>query len=850
MDRFRNYETVNRLAATALFRAGKLAPRLLLACVISAICGCGGNSGSNSAQNGALAANWQFSMSAPSDGSFVGNPSGPSVYSVLQGGFLLQSNGSVTGQAVFSLWLPQGNNVFTLCNSGTATITGTLSGQTVSLTATMGTLDQNGNPTAQTFTLSNGQLSSDNSTIQSGTYSSTAGYYYPPGSTTLTACGGAESNVPWSAISVPAVTGTFQGFFHSTGTSGSNTTGLAGQVFPVTGSLTQGQNTGASSVTVTGSLLFTGYPCMSKATLNGTISGSSVVLQIFNSTTGSDAGQIGGWNNEGGTSSGLVTYDNTSNGYVLQNQVGTFSGVGYALATSSCPLPPGGTLSPSLNGDQGNICFAFGAPNPTTGTTACSEPITITPVSAAFPAQVLLSGSRMRQVVTVNNIQPSGSSPLNLKISMLENDGFQIYAAGGDFNGLPSFTEQDNCTGSAGLAPQQSCSITVSFSPQQSCPWLPFGSLPAGLAPAKCPGLFNPLVPPKASLSAVLTVGLPSTSTPDSDTVYSVPVTGTGLSALAPYPPELDFGAVDVGETSLSQQLAQQITFTNQSTNPVQILSALTGSELASFQQLCNADLPQTAIFTLPRPQNLPGNPPVPGLLVVANNKAGIVEGNYPFPNGPTPSVSFYCDLDSATALSSFQISSDGCSGQTLAPNAACTVTITFAPQPDPSEQLVTGDGWDFFLQLNTLQCALGANPAPPSETNPCELDSGRFPVALTANPPGPLRMAPAAGLDFGTWLKGSISTPLSITLTNDQADGLTVDLIAKPVPPVGSDYTENDNCPATLSPGVSCVLNFIFTPSISGIDDMKLVMGYNTSSSSGNQYGLTQNVYLRGMGQ
>ena len=185
-------------------------------------------------------------MTAPSDGSFSGDPSGPSVGSVLQGGFLEQNNGSVSGQAVFSIWVTSQGGSPTPCNPGTATITGTVSGQAVNLTATVGSLDQNGNPTTQTFTLT-GQLSSDGSTISNGSYSTTAGYYLDAANQ-VAACGTAQTGVQWSAFLVPPITGAFQGFFHSLG----GAAGLANQDFPITGSLSQGPNTGAVSATVTG----------------------------------------------------------------------------------------------------------------------------------------------------------------------------------------------------------------------------------------------------------------------------------------------------------------------------------------------------------------------------------------------------------------------------------------------------------------------------------------------------------------------------------------------------------------------------------------------------------------------
>src|SRR5260370_4802101 len=118
---------------------------------------CGGASGGGGSQKAAsLSGNWQFAVTPPADGSFLGG---------LQGGFLLQKNGSVTGAVVYSVSLPaQSSGSPTVCNSGSAPIMGTISGQTLALTAVAGT---------QTFTFT-GTLSSDGSTV-AGTYASTPG---------------------------------------------------------------------------------------------------------------------------------------------------------------------------------------------------------------------------------------------------------------------------------------------------------------------------------------------------------------------------------------------------------------------------------------------------------------------------------------------------------------------------------------------------------------------------------------------------------------------------------------------------------------------------------------------------
>src|SRR5215467_567619 len=122
----------------------------LLLSGISLLSACGGGSGSVNPTGAPLSGNWQFTFTP--NQSFLGG---------LQGGFLLQNKSSVNGAAVYAISLPATN---TLCNSGSAPITGTISGQNVNLTATAA---------GQTFTLT-GTLSSDGTTI-TGTYNSTDG---------------------------------------------------------------------------------------------------------------------------------------------------------------------------------------------------------------------------------------------------------------------------------------------------------------------------------------------------------------------------------------------------------------------------------------------------------------------------------------------------------------------------------------------------------------------------------------------------------------------------------------------------------------------------------------------------
>lgn len=711
--------------------------RSFLLAGVLALTACGGSSSRPAQNGGILAGNWQFTMAAPSDGSFQGG---------VQGGFLLQnSDGAITGGVTYAILLPPQNNggAAALCNSGSAPVTASLNGQAVTLTVTAG---------AQTFTLT-GTLSADNSTMM-GTYASTDGQ----------GCGTAQSGLQWSARSVPPLSGAVQGNFHSV-----LDPALKNQDFQLSGVLTQGPNIGASNATVTGTLTFQGYPCLSSASVNGQISGSSVILQII-APNGLNVGQIGA--PAGFANPSPVTLASSSSGMVLQGTNG------YGITTSACP---GGTLA----GDIGNVCIAVGNSN------TCTQPITLSPANLIFPQQQTGSAPTT-QTIALTNTSLSGTALTGLSISFNPQSGAPSPFGASDFDGIANFTEQDNCASPPGstfsLAPQQSCSITIAFSPQQSCPWLPSTSL-GGEPPALCP----------FPLSASLTVNTPSSA--DNDTAFAVPITGLGFSAVMPSTPELDFGAEAVTEASAPQVLS----FTNEGANPVQVLPALSSPCVN----------PTVGVLTLPRP-------PAPGLVSGLQVDTGLIS-----PNGS--SINYNCDSDPSSKQPNFQISADNCSGTLLAPQASCSLQITFAPQPATA----LSPALDYFLELNTLEC-IG------SSLSNCEVDSGRFPVELTANLPSPLRMTPGAGLDFGALPRSQKSAPLSITLFNDPKDPKT-GIVNFTGNLVKGDYSESDDCGASLAPGAGCTLMVVFQPKIAGFDPGTITITY--------QVGQTQTIHLRGTG-
>jgi hypothetical protein len=750
--------------------------------------GCGGSSSSSAPQSGTLSGNWQFSMTNP-DPNYPAN----TLYG-LQGGFLLQSNNSVSGQAVYLIsGVSQTNNSWTICDSGSAQITGTLTAQTFNLSVAAG---------SQTFvlqgTLSNGQISS-------GTFSTPGGTV-----TGFTSCGMPASGQAWSAASVPSLTGSITGTFHSGGVAAPQAE--ANQDFPVTGFLTQGKNIGASNSTVTGALSFinpaTGvsdYPCIpgGAVSVNGEISGNSVILQLIG-TNGANAGQIGvapGLANLGGNGTAPVTLNSTANGYALESL-----GVGYVVDTGAC----GGNSA-----DSGYVCLGING-------TACRQPITLTPAIVSFPAQLLGSTSPTTQTITLTSNQPSSAAALsNLSLTWLTANSSNSDTGQTDFTNIPDFSEVDTCvpggeslppgqTGSPfSLSAGQSCTISISFAPQESCTWLP--GLDGGVSPAQCP----------LPLTAQVIVNN-VTATVDNNPAFAVPINGTGSSFIQPSVPEMDFGAEAFGEASLPQQ----VTFTNSGATPVQILPPATCPLVTT-----GGEQPLT------HPLVYPPAPPSLEFPVVA---AGLQVVGTLLQDVNQSTISYNCDLDPTTMLPNFQISSNTCSGALLTPQQACSLEITFVPQ-SPKTYFST---LDYFLQLNTVQCTDPLND-PPSSNNPCELDGGRVPVELKANMSSPLRMVPGAGLDFGNVSVGKSSVAQTITLLNDPTltPPQTVNFIGKIA--VSGNYSETDDCPFSLASGASCTISVTFKPSAAGHNPGMLTINYTASGLSGSQV-----VYLRGTGQ
>jgi hypothetical protein len=223
--------TSNRLAEEVLLFIGSL---LLLT-------SCGGGNSNAASTTPNLAGNWQMTLQRQDTTTIK-----------TESGFLVQTGGSLTGEFLLT--------GATNC-AGIGSAQGQISGSNVAITVAQ---------VGQTVNLA-GAL---------GTNSAITGNY-----SILAAPCGSNQIGAWSATLVQPFSGKLQGAFASTYSSGFK--------FTFSGNVSQGPNTGTSSASLTGNMTSSDAPCFHSANLSGSISGTSIVLNLL-SSEGVALGQIHG----------------------------------------------------------------------------------------------------------------------------------------------------------------------------------------------------------------------------------------------------------------------------------------------------------------------------------------------------------------------------------------------------------------------------------------------------------------------------------------------------------------------------------------------------------------------------
>ena len=146
-----------------------------------------------------------------------------------------------------------------------------------------------------------------------------------------------------------------------------------------------------------------------------------------------------------------------------------------------------------------------------------------------------------------------------------------------------------------------------------------------------------------------------------------------------------------------------------------------------------------------------------------------------------------------------------------LAPNATCTIQVTFTPNA------IGGISGAITLSSNAI--------------------SGPHFVSLSGTGLASVGFSPAS-LDFGNVAVGSISAAQTVTLTNNQSGSLGISAIVAS----GNYSTPSHNCPPSLTAGQSCQISLSFRPTLVGT--VPGALSVTTDASPG-----TEPVGLTGVG-
>ncbi|WP_263369192.1 choice-of-anchor D domain-containing protein [Edaphobacter dinghuensis] len=406
---------------------------------------------------------------------------------------------------------------------------------------------------------------------------------------------------------------------------------------------------------------------------------------------------------------------------------------------------------------------------------AVPSALSVTPSSISFPSTIV-NFTAASQTITLSN---SGSTAIDIS-------GIALTGANaGDF------TYNNSCTST--LPANQSCTIQVSFSPTVT-----------------------------GSKYAYLTIANSATSEPVAIALTGTAVDGSG--ALSVSPTSLSFSQLSVPQTitltnsSVSAMAIQSISLSNQNFTETNTcgnsISANASCTISVTATVANTDsaTPLTGtltiiagdtigVHTVPLSTSIA---PVPGPLVVTPNALSFTVAGVPQSVTLTNSGSTVLTLQSITVGNPAFAQTNTC-GNTLAPAATCTVSIT----------------------VNSL----GATALNSSLTIVANDAVGTHTVALSAVASGtlpPLSVS-VSSLTFPSTLLHFSSPVQTFTITNNTPDAILY--LISFTGAAANNYTLTDSCSYPLEGGQSCTEQVAFTPVTAGADNGSLEYTLNGSA-------------------
>jgi hypothetical protein len=304
------------------------------------------------------------------------------------------------------------------------------------------------------------------------------------------------------------------------------------------------------------------------------------------------------------------------------------------------------------------------------------------------------------------------------------------------------------------------------------------------------------------------------------DSPQTIALTGSGyVTTTTIAPSALTFSNQSVGTTSS----AQTVTVTNTGSNTMTIsgvaatgdFSATTTCSTLSASQSCSVNV--TFVPTVSGSRS--------GILTISNDAQG---------NPHTVSLSGTGTAAAVTFSSTNLTFASQSVGSTSTPQSI-TVTNTGNGQLTVSSIQVSGD----FVQTNncatvaanggtcTIQVAFA--PTYTGARSGALLVTDSAPnspqtITLSGGAGAPANTLSASSLTFSAQQVGSSSASKSVTLTNAG----NANMVISSVSAVG-DFTQTNNCPASLAPSGNCTINIIFAPVAGGSRTGSLIVSDNS---------------------
>lgn len=456
---------------------------------------------------------------------------------------------------------------------------------------------------------------------------------------------------------------------------------------------------------------------------------------------------------------------------------------GAALTDASGTAQEWWTLGPTRGPQQIDVV----AVDPSTGakqnfgtftaTAILPAALTIAPSSAAF-GNLGVGATSPSITFTVTNAGDQTSGSLTVSRTGAHVTDFPI--------------TQDACQGTT-LAGGASCTVAIVFSPTAlgtRSASLSVAGTPGGTVTASLGG--SGIQAPVLGLSpTTYNFGTVATGQASSSALFQIANTGTatanGLSVTLVDPSGFfqitnnPCNGVNLppGATTCPVAVRYQPTSAGSHTATLQVTSTNGGSAIAT---LSGQAVPPPILGLSPTTKNF-------GTLTVGSTASQVFTLSN---TGGSATAALIVDLEDLRQTGSLSLSGDQCSGQSLAPGQACTVTVAFTPQ-------VTGT-IDGYLSIRDGS----------SEAAASLIGVGQSPNALLEGS--------IPSHNFGSTVVGSTSPAVTVTVTNNgaQAAGALAVAISGTHP---TDFAvQSDSCTGVaLASAATCTVSVTFSPTAGG---------------------------------